>query len=279
MNIKEKFESLRQNRIALNIDQMGKYSPCATRFGGQPDVPRDFVWPTFKGKDYDDVEKERPLAFLAQFNCADLSAYDTEHILPDHGLLSFFYELDTQCWGFNPKDKGCARVYWFEDTSELSAADFPEDMEDDFKLPILNIKLSCQASYPSIEDFSRAFPDEKDDDAVYEVYNQLLDENSDTYSQLLGWPDVIQSSMYSECDLVTKGYYLGGGWLGIDKEDRKLAEETAHERWQLLFQLDTVECDDFELMFGDCGHIYFFITKEDLAARRFDHIWLILQCC
>lgn len=29
-------------------------------------------------------------------------------------------------------------------------------------------------------------------------------------------------------------------------------------------------------MFGDCGHIYFYITKEDLAARRFDRVWLIL---
>lgn len=44
----------------------------------------------------------------------------------------------------------------------------------------------------------------------------------------------------------------------------------------LLFQLDTVEQGNFELMFGDCGHIYFYITKEDLAARRFDRIWLIL---
>ena len=48
--------------------------------------------------------------------------------------------------------------------------------------------------------------------------------------------------------------------------------------WLLLFQLDTVECGGFELMFGDCGHIYFYITKEDLAACRFDRIWLILQC-
>ena len=46
-----------------------------------------------------------------------------------------------------------------------------------------------------------------------------------------------------------------------------------------LLQLDTVEHGDFELMFGDCGHIYFYITREDLAARRFDRIWLILQCC
>ena len=84
--------------------------------------------------------------------------------------------------------------------------------------------------------------------------------------------------MYTECDLVSKGYYLGNGWIGIDKEDRRLANESAYQRWQLLFQLDTVECGDFELMFGDCGHIYFYIPTEDLMARRFDRIWLILQC-
>ncbi|MGN0700170.1 MAG: DUF1963 domain-containing protein [Oscillospiraceae bacterium] len=31
-------------------------------------------------------------------------------------------------------------------------------------------------------------------------------------------------------------------------------------------------------MFGDCGHIYFWIRKADLAARNFDNVWLILQC-
>ena len=51
------------------------------------------------------------------------------------------------------------------------------------------------------------------------------------------------------------------------------------EGWQLLFQLDTVESGGFELMFGDCGRIYFYIRNEDLAARRFDRVWLIQQCC
>ena len=90
---------------------------------------------------------------------------------------------------------------------------------------------------------------------------------------------MIQNSMFSECDLVTQGYYLGNGWIKIPKEVSQRAKESALDRWMLLLQLDTVECGDFELMFGDCGHIYFYITKEDLAARRFDRVWLILQCC
>ncbi len=36
----------------------------------------------------------------------------------------------------------------------------------------------------------------------------------------------------------------------------------------LLFQLGYVSSGDFKLMFGDMGRIYFYIQKEDLAARR-----------
>lgn len=129
MNMKEKLELLGKNSIVLKIAKKEKYKLGATRFGGKPDVPPDFVWPTYEGESYDHVVKDRPLTFLAQFNCEELAQFDKEHLLPDHGLLSFFYETDTQCWGYDPKDQGCARVYWFEDMSALSAADFPADIE------------------------------------------------------------------------------------------------------------------------------------------------------
>ena len=280
MNMKEKLESLGRNSIQLKIARKETYKLGATRFGGKPDVPPDFVWPTYEGESYDNVVKDRPLTFLAQFNCAELAQFDKEHLLPDHGLLSFFYETDTQCWGYDPKDKGCARVYWFEDMSALSAADFPADMGEDFKFLMVKIQIAQKTSYPSWTDFSEVFPDEKDYDAFDLVWNELTDETPENRSQLLGWPDVIQNSMFDECDLASQGYYLvdGNGWNKIPKAIRQQAEETARDRWMLLFQLDTVEQGDFELMFGDCGHIYFYITKEDLAARRFDRIWLILQC-
>lgn len=283
MNIKEKLESMAKNSIELKIQDNEVYELGATRFGGQPDVPSDFIWPTYMGESYDHVVKERPLSFLAQFNCADFAKYDTEHLLPDHGLLSFFYELDSMCWGFDPKDKGCARVYWFEDISALSAAEFPADMEEDFIMPMVKIALSQKPSYPSWQDFTEAFPDDDDDEAFNIAWEELTGEDEDDLpdrSQLLGWADVIQNSMFEECDIASKGYYLGNpeGWRKIPKDIRQEAEQTAKDRWMLLLQLDTVECDDFELMFGDCGHIYFYITKEDLKARRFDNIWLILQC-
>ena len=85
MSIKEKLESMHRNSIVLKIAKKEKYIKCGTRFGGKPDVPSNFVWPTFEGESYDGVVKNRPLTFIAQFNCVDLAAYDTEHLLPDHG--------------------------------------------------------------------------------------------------------------------------------------------------------------------------------------------------
>lgn len=96
MNMKEKLELLGKNSIVLKIAKKEKYKLGATRFGGKPDVPPDFVWPTYEGESYDHVVKDRPLTFLAQFNCEELAQFDKEHLLPDHGLLSFFYETDTQ---------------------------------------------------------------------------------------------------------------------------------------------------------------------------------------
>ena len=49
--------------------------------------------------------------------------------------------------------------------------------------------------------------------------------------------------------------------------------------WMLLLQLSTVTKGGFELMFGDCGMLYFYIRKDDLAARKFDKIHFSLQCC
>lgn len=50
MSIKEKLESLGKNSIELKITGKEEYRLGATRFGGQPDVPPDFVWPAYAGE-------------------------------------------------------------------------------------------------------------------------------------------------------------------------------------------------------------------------------------
>lgn len=95
-------------------------------------------------------------------------------------------------------------------------------------------------------------------------------------TKLLGYPNLIQGPMETECEMVRRGIYCGRPVKQSDREKQEIAD--ASRDWVLLFRLGTVEKDDFELMFGDCGNIYFWIRRQDLAARNFDKIWLILQC-
>ena len=155
----------------------------------------------------------------------------------------------------------------FVKLGQLLTVELCQESEGTILHHMVKIRMESKCSYPSWEDFSEVFPDEKDDDAFNDALDELTGEdpeNPDDRSQLLGWPDVIQTSMFDECDLVSQGYRLGNpeNWNRIPKDIRQQAEETARDRWMLLFQLDTVEQGDFELMFGDCGHIYFYIPKR-----------------
>lgn len=262
------------------VPAQGKLAVGASKFGGRPDVPADFIWPVFETDTReDDQVKERPLAFLAQFDCAQLAPLDPEGLLPKEGLLSFFYELESQRWGYDPKDAGCARVFWFE--GPLAPAEFPAELEEDFRLPEMAAQLSGATDAPDFQDACPAleYPWTAND---YRAFDQARRELGMDYpanrSQLLGWPDIIQNNMTLQCELISRGYYLGGSWEKIPLEERSALRTPSVRDWQLLFQLDTVENGDFELMFGDCGRIYFYIRREDLAQRRFDRVWLIQQC-
>ena len=78
--------------------------------------------------------------------------------------------------------------------------------------------------------------------------------------------------------ILNQGYYLGDNWGDVPDEVYRRAKQTSLAKWRLLFQLGPVASGDFEMMFGDGGNLYFYISKEDLLARRFERAWLISQC-
>lgn len=281
--------SLARNAVRLSI---GTGEGAAVgRFGGAPDVPEGFDWPRFVTDTYTDSEvKPRSLTFLAQFDCAALAPLDRDGLLPREGVLSFFYETVSQRWGYGPEDAGCARVYWFPDQTALRPAEFPADLEEYCRFPALPIRGQAVTEYPGYEEFPLSFLKDALQAApgrnIWNLFDEVRDalpgytEQPQPCHRLLGWPVIIQNAMPLECELVSQGYYLGSGWKSIPEAEQKESEETAWKDWLLLFQLDSgVTAENFDLMFGDSGSIYFYIRKEDLAVRRFDRVWLIQQCC
>ncbi len=287
IDIKKELEKAARNSIRLNIRGAAEKRVGATKFGGRPDVPKDFQWPYYEEEsNFTDEVKPRPLAFLAQFDLFEIAKHDTDGLLPKTGVLSFFYELETMKWGFDPKDKGCARVFYFEDVNALSPAEFPDDLTENalgesYRFPEIGITARSERSYQCYGDFivqREKMVQEWEEFEAAEESLGIYSETDPECSKLLGWANIIQGNMTRECELVARrGYYLGNDWKEVTPRDRQETEQWANRDWLLLFQLDSVNYYDFRLMFGDCGRIYFYIHRDDLAARNFDNVWLILQ--
>ena len=175
-----------------------------------------------------------------------------------------------------PCFEGTARVFWFEDAAALAPAEYPPDLSQEARFPALHIGARQAFFYPQWEDFELAWPDAGAED-FEEARDALIGEAAEDDSRLLGWPEILQNNMAVECELVTRGYYLGD-WRDVPDEVYRRAKQTALDNWLLLFQLGPVASGDFELMFGDGGNLYFYIRREDLLSRRFARAWLISQC-
>lgn len=276
MNIKKELKNTARNSIILTVGGKPGEGFGASKIGGKPDVPEDFIWECYKESA---DNKTLPLSFLAQFDLEELSKFDTENLLPKTGVLSFFYDLDSLKAGFDPKDKGCARVYWFKDKAKLHKAEFPDNLSERFRLSELAVSFKTELSYQDYGDFLLQREklienwDEFDD-----ARKSLGIEEHSKCSKLLGWANLLRENMTKECELVRRGYYLGSDWTPhITPQDEQEAEQWANRDWLLLLQLDRV-VGGYELpLDGGFGRLYFYIRREDLKTRDFGKVWLILQ--
>lgn len=273
-------DALRKNEISVTTRKAQTNGAFQrSKFGGRPAVPAGFVWPRFEAENFDEETANRPLSFLCQINLEDIHTYDKENLLPPSGMLLFFYEQESMCWGFDPKDEGCSRVYYFEDVSELTVADLPEDLDDDYKVKEYDLSFSAKNSYPSYEELECHADVSEDWEDYEEALEQKGYEIESERHKILGYADLVQGEMLTECERTTRGLYCGDAEsykntpADVEKDINKAATD-----WILLFQMASIQEDDYELLFGDLGNLYFYIRKQDLKERHFDKAWLILQC-
>lgn len=283
---KNMLENSKRNAVLINYSDEENKKPLpkgTSKIGGKPDLPKNFQWFYYEGEDYKKRVVSRPLSFLMQINCEEVHKYDKENLLPEKGMLYFFYELFTMTWGFSPQDKGSAKVFYYDgNTEELVSTDFPKDMDKDCIIPESKINFESMNDYPI--DYYDCYDvddsDEEMDRKEKELEKELdkLGYKADT-TKLLGHPELIQGEYWEECEGVAgKNIYYGSAPIKYGSDEVKKSIKENAKDWILLMQMSELEIGDYGLYFGDSGKIYFNIRKEDLKNKNFDNVWLILQC-
>lgn len=278
-NLFSTVKSLEKNSILIKIDENKKITnPAISKFGGKPYLPADFVWPQFTCAE-DGIE--RPLSFFCQINMEDVKAYDRENILPKSGMLYFFYECESFTWGFDPKDAGAARVFWYDLTEDFKPLDPPTEVSEEYLIPEIAISFKAVKSYPKFEEFvalTGVECDFEDYDKCLEKLGVDIDADPEEH-KLLGYADLIQDEMLTQCERVSRGLSCGDPESYSETPPSLTVEiNKCAPQWTMLLQLSTVSAGDFEYMFGDCGMLYFFIKKTDLLDKRFDRALFAVQC-
>jgi len=272
--------------IASSAEDMDDTEVGISKFGGRPDLPVDVPWPMrsayaparaaleFPGSR---AGEERPLAFLAQIDLRDVAKVGCDLPLQDSGLLLFFYDAETQPWGFDPLDAPGTLVLHVRPGTPTQRRADPLAR----RCPVKRLQCAPGEWLPHwglIHDKVKDLPG-----GDWMSFGGELDKLSEEDHALItyqgpafgGWPCPIQGQMELECETVANGVFAGDGSAYSDPEIVDMRQRRA-EDWRLVLQLPSDDALGWE--WGDCGNLYLWCREADIAAGRFDRCWTILQC-
>jgi uncharacterized protein YwqG len=234
----------------------------ASYLGGEVALPTGFDWPSKGGK---------PLALLASLDLDEVHAAYRVDWLPPSGRLLFFYDVDEQPWGFDPKDRGSWAVLFVPDSQSAATGATP-GIEPLPRKPIRFARLESVPSYerPGVKALNLS---DAESDLVAEFEEQQYE--GEPQHHVAGYPSPIQADgMELEAQLASSGIYCGDA---SGYQDARIAEMQARApEWRLLLQFDSD--DELNVMWGDCGRLYFWVREQDARAGRFENTWVVLQC-
>ncbi|MEM7345037.1 MAG: YwqG family protein [Chloroflexota bacterium] len=243
-----------------------------SKMGGYPLLPPNFEFPRNKGRNLD---------FLLQIDFAELQQFSPAQRLPSDGFLTFFYDLIEESWGYDPDDLDGFSVIYFSASANLTP--YPLPMQPEFPITEYFMDFFLCQTVPHFG--SRMAEQLKQEAAINDVFDEYWDfleefeysfrssEKSGNH-HLFGHSANVQGDMQLEAQLVTNGLYCGDSSGYKDPRAKQL--ESGCEDWILLLQLDTD--DNTDVMWGDAGMLYYWIRQQDLQARRFDRVWMTMQC-
>ena len=308
------------------VDDEAEIALGSTKLGGSPDLPADVAWPeraayadqnkrvqshvedskapnsrwrwatpeqaqSFRDEALQHIERLQnpfPLNFLGQINFAEVWATGAaDEDFPQTGVLSVFYDLVEQPWGYDPADAAALQLIYSPEPAALARREAPQilkDLPEHWQLsPVACTLNTCCTPLPmetaQWDSLGLTLTDQQGDRFVEwwldEAENGASNEGEDSGCHRIGgWPTPVQGDMQTECALVAAGHYCGSG----DAYTRPALQEVRDTatQWLLLMQIGTDE--KAGMGWGDDGQLYLWIRRDDLRAQRFDQARLVLQC-
>ncbi len=236
----------------------------SSKFGGRPDLPADIAWPERNGL---------PQSFIAQIRLAEAHRYDLAGMLPQSGMLWFFYDARQESYGDEATDLGAWRVFYIAgDVNDLQRRPAPADLPATGRFQASSVVFSSELTLSQQPQLEIPACDWSAEELAR--YENLLAtfpdpaERKKVQHRMLGFADTIQDDMRLQCQLYAHGV--------TDPEDPEVARLSAGAMsWQLLLQVNTDERAG--MRWGNAGMLYYWIQLADLQARRFGATWLVLQ--
>jgi uncharacterized protein YwqG len=236
----------------------------SSRFGGNPDLPIGIPWPTWHGKALD---------FLLQLDVAEISRHLAGHLLPERGWIYFSCHIESKTWGYDVSGRGSWRVLFFEgDRKNLMRRVRPDSGDAKLRLCTLTFYEGIYVDwFPLQGEVSKA-----DRDYLCQIEDLLGDETEILGHQILGHTESCHSShkeMQRQCELASNGVNRGDGSGPAFVESKAKKLESGVEDWRLLLELRSDKNAD--LLWDECGALYFWIREEDLRNCDFHNVWAL----
>lgn len=252
-----------------------------SRAGGDPDLPADMEWPTVNGQ---------PMVFVAQLNLAEVAATDPQGLLPDSGMLYFFFGND------EPSTHMPHKVIYVENPVDLTVVQpaapplytrtkahlFGPDAE--LLSPFQAVSLAPRKglnipTLPYAEEELNTLADSIEDDEqaenLPEVYEMLAREVDGAWlCKIYGYPEEHNGDLEYEAALrihADQPYdcFPDSALETLTKhfQSEERAMEAVHNAMLLLEVRSDCRTG---FMWGNNGVIHYYMDVDDLKNRRFD---------
>ena len=263
-------------RPAIHFTTAGEGDHPLVRLRGRPLAPADFSWPEWEG--------HGPLSYIAGLDLQAVAGAGLEHglPLPDTGWLHFFYfdgsydNFDSVVGSWDPASLAGTRVIHVPGDAAPVAEAAPPDGVLEFGQR--NLAGQQVVTFPGWEhpvlrkefqppgaDHCRWMSHPVNSDAFTEALSDLYPDGP--RHQLGGWADPVQGPVELEAAEAAGGAPVS---------ESTTADNDAALRWNLLLQIDTD--DDAEMMWGDCGMLYWMTDAGEAEPITAEHTSFTWQC-